>query len=424
MANTINIIGDAKLTDSIIDKSITEYEDNIVSNVGDYVFYKCTDLNTIKLPNATSVGDFGLQDSGIIDVDLPLVDTLGIGAFSGCKNLVKLVLPSLNKVGIQPFNWCTKLEHIDIGGESFSGFIDNNACKGTQSLKTVILRKTNGVCALSSNTCFDSDIKSPINNGTGYFYVPSSLVDRYKSDSIWSKFANQIRAIEDYPEVCDPYTWESVFKCIDNGTYKDVYKIGDTVPLDLGSEGVINMQIAAFDTDDLADGSGKAPITWISKELLKTKHIWNPALVSNGDGTYQEGTGNVGGWEKCELRRYLNDTIKPLISDLVSNMIVTVNKTQTAKDINGTRFTQTTADEIWVIGETEAKTTYNTLFPDNKSRLKRIETDTSYQSWSTRDCEFYNCGGIILVTFSGSVTDNSGNYKSHGEYGIALCFCT
>lgn len=59
----------------------------------------------------------------------------------------------------------------------------------------------------------------------------------------------------------DKYTRDAVFASIDKGTYATDYAIGDTVPLDLGSEGLINMQIVAFDTDDLADGSGKAPIT-------------------------------------------------------------------------------------------------------------------------------------------------------------------
>jgi hypothetical protein len=36
--------------------------------------------------------------------------------------------------------------------------------------------------------------------------VPKSLVDAYKTAENWSTFANQIRAIEDYPEVLEG--WE------------------------------------------------------------------------------------------------------------------------------------------------------------------------------------------------------------------------
>ena len=38
--------------------------------------------------------------------------------------------------------------------------------------------------------------------GTGYVYVPASLIETYKTATNWSAFANQFRAIEDYPEIC------------------------------------------------------------------------------------------------------------------------------------------------------------------------------------------------------------------------------
>ena len=43
---------------------------------------------------------------------------------------------------------------------------------------------------------------SKIEKGAGYIYVPSALVDAYKADSKWNAYANQFRAIEDYPDIC------------------------------------------------------------------------------------------------------------------------------------------------------------------------------------------------------------------------------
>lgn len=40
-----------------------------------------------------------------------------------------------------------------------------------------------------------------IASATGYIYVPQSLVDQYKAATNWATYANQIRAIEDYPEI-------------------------------------------------------------------------------------------------------------------------------------------------------------------------------------------------------------------------------
>lgn len=74
-------------------------------------------------------------------------------------------------------------------------------------------------------------------------------------------------------------SWTDILAAVDNGRYKTRYSIGDTKKLDLGVYGVVAMQIAAFDTDDLADGTGKAHITWISEQLLPDKHRYNPASV-------------------------------------------------------------------------------------------------------------------------------------------------
>lgn len=40
-----------------------------------------------------------------------------------------------------------------------------------------------------------------ISSGSGYIYVPAALVDGYKAAGNWQNYADQIRAIEDYPEI-------------------------------------------------------------------------------------------------------------------------------------------------------------------------------------------------------------------------------
>lgn len=69
--NTVDVIGDDALTDSIIMKTITEFKDNNVKTVGKYAFSSCTVLALVDLPNATKV------DSN---------------AFEGCTVLQTLIL--------------------------------------------------------------------------------------------------------------------------------------------------------------------------------------------------------------------------------------------------------------------------------------------------------------------------------------------
>lgn len=369
--NTVETVGDASLAGSIINRSITELQDNITTSIA-------------------------------------------AQKFRGCSALANVIFPSVTSVGIGAFWQCTALKQADFTAcVSFA----QNAFYGCYALAALILRCTDAVCTLTGNLS-----GTPIATGTGYIYVPLALVDTYKAATGWSTYAAQIRAIEDYPEVCDQYTWVAVFKTIDAGTYKDVYTVGDLVPLDLGSEGVVNMQIAGFDVDDLADSSGKAPISWISKELLKTTHRMNPEVVTNDDGTHQEGTGSIGGWEKSEMRKYMNETILPLIPEEVRSKIVTVTKTQTARDTSGSSITQFTEDEVWIpsIDEVDGGTSkYYELFQDTEAnRIKKKTGETYNNGWWLRST--YDSNKFNFVNSYGEV--QAGAVGS--SFFVALGFCT
>lgn len=356
-------------------------------------------------------------------------------------------------------------------------------------------------------------------------------------------------------------SWEEILAAVANGTYKTKYQVGDTKILDVGSEGSVCMQIAAFDADTLADGTGKAPISWISEQLLITSKRMNPALVGKVDelrfdpsAQYQweavedasntfkstnqnkgnttswggwkitpatsgtltinwtvdsesasydylyvyvdgiakasqkggsdqsgsftvdmiagtpidviasyrkdssgdkgtdtatvaftaeasfsvsaitediviqegrpatEGTGSIGGWEKSEMRAYLNDTIKPQIPALVRAAIKPVTKTHPAYNTNQVSFTQTTTDEVWLPSYNEmfgSSSLYYPLFQNtNANRIKKKAGVTSASWWWLRSA--YDGNSFYGVGSYGTSTSN-GAYIS---YGVALGFCT
>lgn len=231
--------------------------------------------------------------------------------------------------------------------------------------------------------------------------------------------------------VVDKYTWDAVFASIDAGTYATDYAIGDMIPLDLGSEGLINMQIVAFDTDDLADGSGKAPITWIAKELLLTKHRMNPNREGTS-GAYTEGTGAIGGWEKSEMRTYLTETIKPLIPEEVRNAIVPVTKYSMICNTDGSLVNNVaTTDDVWIpsyreiFGETTYETygvTYSEKFPDTDSRIKQIVGGSAFYWWlrTPQKASYDTSRYFLSVNISGGVKE----WVSSSNVCVALGFCT
>lgn len=154
-------------------------------------------LTTLDNSNVTSLRTRACQGATKLErVNLPSVASLGSYAFYQCSGLVTAVMPKLTSVATQTFYGCTKLQHADCGNLGNIPAQTFNACS---ALTELILRKTGSICTLSNANAVNN---SPIGKGTGYVYVPAALLDTYKAASNWSTFANQFRAIEDYPEIC------------------------------------------------------------------------------------------------------------------------------------------------------------------------------------------------------------------------------
>ena len=127
-------------------------------------------------------------------------DTLtivGECAFRECNSLTTVYLPSVTNVKTRAFYGCTALTTVDLASATrIEGDYVFYACS---ALTTLILRSGTRCSLSDASTSFTA---TPIKNGTGYIYVPSALMDTYKSTSGWINFANQFRALEDYPEIC------------------------------------------------------------------------------------------------------------------------------------------------------------------------------------------------------------------------------
>ena len=210
-------------------------------------------------------------------------------------------------------------------------------------------------------------------------------------------------------------TWDEIIAAVSNGTYKTKYQIGDTKKISLGSEGTVAMQIVAFDTDDLASG-GKAPITFISKQLLKTDHRMNATDTTEG------------GWEACEMRTYLKNTVKPLIPSNVSSAIKEVTKYSRIYRSGSAVNDVASTEDVWIPsrhemfdGTTQYYETkgprYSAAFPDNASIIKMKTGASSAVWWWLRSA--YNSYNFFNVIGDGS---NYGTGASN-SYGVVLGFC-
>lgn len=162
--------GDNGLADSLVMRTITEYVNDEITEIGDNAFNGCTKLTTIVVNKVTKIGGLAVANS---------------------RNLATLNAPSLERINTQALR-DNKLTHLDLPALVN---IASYALYGNTLLTTLILSK-GAVCGLESTNALTN---TPIANGTGYIYVPDDLVDAYKEATNWSTYASQIKGLSELP---------------------------------------------------------------------------------------------------------------------------------------------------------------------------------------------------------------------------------
>ena len=371
MANTRETMGEQACLDALVANTLTSFEDDGVTKVGANCLRRHTALTDVTLPQCESVESYGLADC----TNLEVVDMLGNGTIT-----------------TGAFDSDTKLAHLLLRGAS----------------KTT----------LSVTSAFN---KTPISLGNGAIYVPSDLLATYKADTNWKNYF--ITTLDRYP-TSDFSTITESWAELDAMTQAQIeakYAVGDTKLIDLGTEGKVYAQIAGFGLDDLASG-GKAKVTFVTKGMLATKKRMNPG---NDGGT--QGTGANGGWEHCEMRTYLNDTVLTLLPSELQSAIKSVTKYSDYIVPGESTVThdQETQDKLWipsareVLGGTNYEQTgpvYSGLFPDQSSRVKYTQSGISNIWW-------FRSAGSVTAFYSANEYGREETYSANGTRGVVLGFC-
>lgn len=168
--NSVDVVGDNAVTDSIIARSITEYNDDTITSIGAHAFRDCTMLTSVHVPS---------------------VEKIASNAFYGCTALSSVNFHSVQVIDSGALTSCTALTTVDLPSAVIIG---SSAFRHNNLLATLILRTSVTVCSLNSQGIGGTAIA----NGNGYIYVPSAMVDMYKAASNWSTYASQFRVLEDY----------------------------------------------------------------------------------------------------------------------------------------------------------------------------------------------------------------------------------
>ena len=131
-------------------------------------------------------------------------------------------------------------------------------------------------------------------------------------------------------------SWRRIDQIGKAGKARECFALGATKTDHMKNGFAAVYQIIGFDHDDLADGSGKAPISWDMVSFYKEEK----AMRDNGDSVW---------WLDTDMRTFLNGDFKELVSDDLASIVKPVIKY--SKDRTGSL--KETIDEFWLKSEQE-----------------------------------------------------------------------
>lgn len=164
----------------------------MATTIGANAFYHCDSLIAIDLPVATTIEKEAFCNcNSLITANLPMATTIGKAAFDWCQSLIAIDLPAVTTIEENAFHNCSFLATADLLMATTIGVRAFSMC---WNLTALVLRAETVVTLSNANALVDTAIE----DGAGYIYVPSALVDSYKAATNWSTYATQFRALEDY----------------------------------------------------------------------------------------------------------------------------------------------------------------------------------------------------------------------------------
>lgn len=143
-----------------------------------------TVLDDNSFPKYTRNDKACFNNSSLQTIKNTKLTWLQTGVFNSCTLLETACLPNVTAInGGAGFRYCTAITLLDCKVTGFSGYELQNAA----NLTTMILRKTGAVCSLANTTnCLQNTPVQGKDGKTCTVYVPSDLVETYKTDTNWS----------------------------------------------------------------------------------------------------------------------------------------------------------------------------------------------------------------------------------------------
>lgn len=187
-----------------------------VTSIGNGCFNECSKLQSVNIPKSiTNIEDYTFQNcKSLSAIELPpSLTEIGNYAFSSCKSLQAIELPkTVGSIGEWAFAYCSSLKTIEIPASitqiGVFCFISCISMTDATIHSSAELLGTFGWCnklykvicdassvPLINTSCSPQTFDGTQFNSIGFLYVPADLINAYKEDEYWNKWAN-IKAID------------------------------------------------------------------------------------------------------------------------------------------------------------------------------------------------------------------------------------
>lgn len=217
-----------------------------------------------------------------------------------------------------------------------------------------------------------------------------------------------------FNSVLSKNTWVQIAKASAAGKASQLWSVGDTKDITVGSE-TLTLVIMGFNHDDLASG-GKAGITFGMKNLMATTRRMNASNT------------NSGGFTGSEMYSWLQNTLLPTLPSDLQAVLKSVNKKTSAGSQSST--INTNSMKLFLFSEIEifGSTTYSkagegsqySYFATAANRIKYLSNGSGSASWWwERSPSGSGSGSFCSVGSSGG----AGNGGAYGTGGVCFGFC-
>lgn len=214
-----------------------------------------------------------------------------------------------------------------------------------------------------------------------------------------------------FNSVLSKNTWAQIAKASAAGKASQLWSVGDTKDITVGSE-TLTLVIMGFNHDDLASG-GKAGITFGMKNLMAATRRMNASNT------------NSGGFTGSEMYSWLQNTLLPTLPSDLQSVLKSVNKKTSAGSQSST--INTNSMKLFLFSEIEifGSTTYSkagegsqySYFATAANRIKYLSNGSGpARWWWERSPGGGGSSGFCVVSGSGDA------YISDASSAAGVCF--